>query len=71
MPVYEYICQDCAGEFEKRVSFSEADQMQDCPTCGSKHSKKKISMFASKTTGASTSNASSSSSCGSGGGRFT
>ena len=48
MPVYEYICQDCAGEFEKRVSFSEADQTQQCPTCGSSKSKKKLSLFACK-----------------------
>lgn len=70
MPVYEYICQTCAGEFERRVSFSETDQVQECPSCGSKNSRKKLSLFASKGTGGDSSPGSASSSCGSSG-RFT
>lgn len=70
MPLYEYVCQECLGEFEKRVSFSDAEIAQDCPTCGSHNSRKKLSLFASKGAGNSSSFESSSSSCGSSG-RFT
>ncbi|NMB57738.1 MAG: zinc ribbon domain-containing protein [Chloroflexi bacterium] len=69
MPLYEYICQECNNRFEKRVSFSEADDDQECPVCGSSRSKKQISLFAS-TNGTGSGNVSSSSSCG-GSGRFT
>jgi len=68
MPVYEYICQKCAGEFEKRLSFSEADQPQDCPACGHQNNKKKLSLFASSVIGGSTVTSSSSAGCGGGGG---
>jgi putative FmdB family regulatory protein len=70
MPLYEYICQVCDIHFEKRVGFSEADNDQECPACGSIHSKKQISLFASTGTGNSSTTSSSSSSCG-GSGRFT
>ncbi|MEI8132068.1 MAG: zinc ribbon domain-containing protein [Leptolinea sp.] len=70
MPVYEYICPKCASEFEKRLSFSEADQPQDCPACGSKNNKKKLSLFASSLIGGSSATSTSSAGCG-GGGRFT
>ena len=70
MPVYEYICQECENRFEKRVGFSEADRDQECPACGSSHSRKQISMFASSSSGNNSGSAVSSSSCG-GTGRFT
>lgn len=70
MPLYEYICQECLGEFEKRVSFSDAEITQVCPACGSPNSRKKLSLFASQGTGNRSSYESSSSSCGSSG-RFT
>ena len=43
MPLYEYICSKCGESFDKIVRFSEADQMPDCPTCGEKETRKKIS----------------------------
>jgi putative FmdB family regulatory protein len=71
MPLYEYICQECTGEFEKRVSFSEADREQECPTCGRTNSRKKLSLFASSGSGQTSSSAGNvSTGCG-GGGRFT
>jgi putative FmdB family regulatory protein len=33
MPIYEYLCADCAGEFEELVPASE-DASVLCPTCG-------------------------------------
>lgn len=45
MPIYEYRCAKCGHEFEKRVSFSQADVLPDCPECKSGETEKKISMF--------------------------
>jgi putative FmdB family regulatory protein len=69
MPLYEFICQNCAEEFELRVSFSQTDLQQECPACGSKNSKKKLSQFSS-TAKNTTPPGNSSPGCGSGG-RFT
>ncbi|NLF49729.1 MAG: zinc ribbon domain-containing protein [Leptolinea sp.] len=68
MPLYEYICQKCDNQFEKRVSFSEADEEQECPVCGSKHSRKKISLFASKVSGSTFTSSGTASGCGGSGG---
>lgn len=68
MPLYEYECKTCGERFEKRVSFSQTDQPQECPACHSSETKKRVSTFASL--GGTTS--SGATSCGSGGGgRFT
>jgi putative FmdB family regulatory protein len=67
VPIYEYYCPDCDGEFEKLVKLAEANAVQDCPECGSRHTRKKLSTFA--TGGSSTSKSVSAGSC-SGGGRF-
>lgn len=42
MPLYEYDCPGCAQPFEKRVSMSDADSVE-CPNCGSKHPKRRLS----------------------------
>jgi putative FmdB family regulatory protein len=69
MPLYEYRCKDCGTEFEKRLSFSEADQLPACPECASAHTQKRLSRVVSfNAAGASISAALSSASCGSGGG---
>jgi putative FmdB family regulatory protein len=68
VPIYEYHCNDCSGTFEKLVSFSQADRSQECPICQSNHTQRKLSKIAA--VGASLSSGSTSSSCGSGGGRF-
>jgi putative FmdB family regulatory protein len=69
MPLYEYHCDTCQQDFEKIVSFSQADKLPVCPVCQSQHTHKKISRVASFSTGGSSA-VSSGSSCGSGGGRF-
>jgi putative FmdB family regulatory protein len=45
MPLYEYSCLECNGEFEELVSDSEA--AIKCPKCGSIKTVKKFSVFAS------------------------
>ncbi len=71
MPLYEYQCDDCGEPFEKMVRISEAANGQACPQCGSQQTHKQISTFASatKSSGASFTGASSSS-CATGGSRF-
>jgi putative FmdB family regulatory protein len=68
MPLYEYRCKDCGTEFEKRLSFSEADQLPACPVCASAHTQKKLSrVVAFNAVSASGGAASSAASCGSSG----
>jgi putative FmdB family regulatory protein len=44
MPIYEYVCADCARPFETLVRrFGEA---VDCPHCGSGSVEKQLSTFA-------------------------
>jgi len=45
MPIYEYRCEKCGHEFEKRVTFAQAAILPDCPVCKSGETAKKISMF--------------------------
>ncbi len=47
MPLYEYECQDCGKLFEKMVRLAELDRIPVCPECGSRHTRKQISTFAS------------------------
>lgn len=68
MPLYEYRCLACGKEFEKLVSFLDADADHLCPECSSNTTVRKVSTFAS--TGSSIGNSTGASSC-SGGGRFT
>jgi putative FmdB family regulatory protein len=68
MPLYEYRCKDCGTEFEKRLSFSEADQLPPCPECASAHTQKKLSRVISfNPASASVGVAPATASCGSGG----
>ncbi len=69
MPLYEYICTQCGTEFEKILPFSEANSKPECPTCQSRETLKRISLFASNG-GDGNSSSSASSGCGSSG-RFT
>lgn len=68
MPVYEYVCSSCGSHFDKMVRFSEVDNLPECPQCHSQETRKKISLFASGSTGGGYS--ASASSCGSSHGGF-
>ncbi|MBN1303915.1 MAG: zinc ribbon domain-containing protein [Anaerolineales bacterium] len=51
MPLYEYQCNACHQSFEELVISSRAEEVH-CPYCKSTEVNKKISSFATKSTGA-------------------
>jgi putative FmdB family regulatory protein len=47
MPIYEYQCKACRKDFDHLAkSMSLADADVPCPTCGSKKTHRKMSVFA-------------------------
>jgi putative FmdB family regulatory protein len=50
MPIYEYRCKECEGEFEKYVAGSSTAVA--CPSCASEQVMRKLSVFGLKTVGA-------------------
>ena len=51
MPLYEYRCRQCGQEFEKMLRFDQSEELPLCPICQSADTQKRISMFASKSSG--------------------
>jgi putative FmdB family regulatory protein len=51
MPIYEYICDDCATEFEKIVINKQ--QEISCPKCAGKKNTIQLSVFSSAVAGGS------------------
>lgn len=51
MPVFEFICTDCGTPFEELVMSSNKIGEVTCPACHSQNIFKKISIFASQSTG--------------------
>lgn len=49
MPIYEYRCDDCGKEFEKRVARAADTSGVECPSCGEKHLTQRFSTFAAVT----------------------
>ena len=45
MPIYEYHCGECEAEFEKYLRSMFAKETITCPTCGSDHVVKALSLF--------------------------
>jgi len=46
MPLYEYVCRECAAEFELRLSYEQRLAAQRCPECGSRSTLLRISAAA-------------------------
>lgn len=46
MPIYEYICQNCHGHFQKLVAGFQTPADLRCPRCASADLKKAVSRFA-------------------------
>ena len=64
MPLYEYRCNNCCGNFEVLQSMGEGSDGITCPQCGSAEIARQLSTFAGRSqSGAS---ASESAGCGSG-----
>jgi putative FmdB family regulatory protein len=51
MPIYEYRCDECGAEFEKRVTRPADAASVGCPTCGPGHVTRRLSTFAAVTGG--------------------
>jgi putative FmdB family regulatory protein len=51
MPLYEFQCTECDSSFEELVRASAAVTEVECPECGSRHVRRKVSTFASKVSG--------------------
>jgi putative FmdB family regulatory protein len=47
MPLYEYHCETCERDFEKRRPIKEADAPLQCPECASEQVTRKLSLFIS------------------------
>ncbi|MDK2957725.1 MAG: hypothetical protein PWQ57_3223 [Desulfovibrionales bacterium] len=47
MPIYEYLCQDCATLYEEIVS--ESEDIPKCPHCGGTNGRKLLSASSSLT----------------------
>ncbi|NLH08111.1 MAG: zinc ribbon domain-containing protein [Chloroflexi bacterium] len=64
MPIYEYQCPQCGQDFQKRVSFSQADERQQCPNCGTKHGRRRMSLIGGISGGSSPSGGRTTTNCG-------
>ena len=63
MPLFEYICKDCARPFERIVP--RYDSETDCPHCNSENIEKQLSVFAvAGTSGGSAADAAAEAGCG-------
>ncbi|MBN2084727.1 MAG: zinc ribbon domain-containing protein [Anaerolineales bacterium] len=44
MPIYEYVCEACRHEFDLLRPMTQADEPAPCDSCGSRESKRKLSL---------------------------
>ena len=44
MPIYEYLCAECATKFEQMRPLSQSDKTAECPRCH-KPARRKMSLF--------------------------
>ncbi|MDP9175010.1 MAG: zinc ribbon domain-containing protein [Planctomycetota bacterium] len=51
MPIYEYTCKSCKGNFEKLIRSMSSAHEAACPKCGSKETARTLSVFAVGTEG--------------------
>lgn len=69
MPIYEFTCSACGHNFEKLCKVSDNLSAIECPSCGARTPRKKLSLFGCNTGEGSTSGSScggcSSKNCGS------
>ncbi|MFZ5433225.1 MAG: FmdB family zinc ribbon protein [Calditrichota bacterium] len=46
MPIYDYDCRNCGGEFEELRRLSDRDEDVECPYCGEKDCERRMSLTA-------------------------
>jgi putative FmdB family regulatory protein len=51
MPIYEYRCEGCGTDFEKRVQRAADGTSVKCPSCGENHLTLRLSTFAARAAG--------------------
>lgn len=52
MPIYEYRCTRCDERFEELVRIDTPDDDVECPRCGGRHARRRLSTFATSGAGA-------------------
>ncbi len=67
MPLYEYHCETCDRDFEKRRPIKEADAAIQCPECEGAQVTRKVSLFFAITKNSSSAMSSGGGCCGGGG----
>jgi putative FmdB family regulatory protein len=68
MPIYEYVCVVCRNEFDLLRRMDQADEPVECNSCGSRKTKRKLSLFNAQSGGKSVSGTSAPSCSGCAGG---
>lgn len=51
MPMFEFACVECSHSFEELLRSADAVSGLTCPKCGSPNVRKKLSTFASRSSG--------------------
>ena len=51
MPIYEFVCEVCRNEFDLMRPMDQADAPAKCDSCGSRKTKRKISLFNARSGG--------------------
>jgi putative FmdB family regulatory protein len=46
MPMYTFVCRECEQPFERKLRMSQSSETQECPDCGSMHTRKSIGTIA-------------------------
>ena len=46
MPMYTFVCRECAQPFERKLRMSQSSDPQACAACGSMNTRKSISTIA-------------------------
>ncbi|NCF69892.1 MAG: zinc ribbon domain-containing protein [Chloroflexi bacterium] len=46
MPMYTFVCRECAQPFERKLRMSQSSDTQECPACGSMNTRKSIGTIA-------------------------
>jgi putative FmdB family regulatory protein len=46
MPMYSFVCRECGQPFDKKLAMSQSGEVQDCPACGSRETRKSIGAVA-------------------------